>query len=258
MIHGVDTSRGNSTGRTLKGLATRDTALRELMDDPDCDTHQLSRTYEQFRSINRLVSGWRRLYLRHIRPLLSPERQTSLLDIGSGGGDIACALVDWARADGLALEVTAIDPDPRAHRFATHRYGSGTAVHFRCASSAHLVREGAVFDVVVSNHLLHHLTEREFGRVLEDSLALARTLVLHNDIARSRTAYAAFWIASLAYRGRSFVRVDGLRSIRRSYRRDELVWAATSALLGHWRVVRAFPSRLLLIADSQFTRGGTP
>src|SRR5690606_23378181 len=107
------------------------------------------------------------------------------------------------------------------------------------------------FDLVISNHLLHHLPQAELAQLLTESRRLARTRVLHNDIARSRLAYGAYWVATAPFANRSFVRTDGLRSIRRSYQRHELEQAAAEALPDRrvsWRVERQFPSRLLLTA----------
>ena len=228
-------------------LAGRDREVRELMDDPAADLAALRRTYGQFRVVNRLVSGWRRHYRRDIRPLLHAERETTLLDLGCGGGDVARALAGWAARDGLRLRVTGVDPDPRAYAYALES-GSRPDVEFRCCSSTDLVAEHGRFDVVVSNHLLHHLEESELHRMLDDSLALAGRLVLHNDLTRSQVAYAAYGVVSRLAGSRSFLRTDGLRSIRRSYRPAELAAAVPPG----WRVQRSFPFRLLLrreIAD---------
>ena len=43
-------------------LAHRAAGLVERMDDPDCDPQKLRRTYVQFEIVNRLISGWGRLY----------------------------------------------------------------------------------------------------------------------------------------------------------------------------------------------------
>jgi 2-polyprenyl-3-methyl-5-hydroxy-6-metoxy-1,4-benzoquinol methylase len=81
-----------AASRVVIDLASRDREVRELMDDPDADLAALRRTYRQFRLVNRLVAGWGRLYGRDIRPLLSTDREATLLDIGSGGGDVARAM----------------------------------------------------------------------------------------------------------------------------------------------------------------------
>jgi len=222
-------------------LAARDRDLTELMDDPDCDPAALDRTYAQFRVVNGLLAGWRRLYRRRLRPLLSPNRCISLLDVGCGGGDVARALARWAARDDLRLSVTAIDPDPRAYAYATARPAIPGLTVRRC-TTVDLVSEGRRFDVVTSNHLLHHLDERELAGLLRDSAALARRLVLHNDLARARLAYGAFGALSLLAGTRSLLRTDGLRSIRRSYRPAELAVATPPG----WRVERFAPFRLLL------------
>lgn len=226
----------------LAGLGDREVARRELMDDPHCDPVRLARTYRLFRPLNALVARWGTIYRGSLRPHLHPERPTTLLDVGSGAGDLPRALARWAARDGLRLDVTAIDPDPRAHAFATAR-PAPPGLAFRRTTSADLVAEGARFDVVVSNHVLHHLAPAELAGLLRDSAALARGFVLHNDLVRDRAAYAAFRVAAAPLAGWTFAHHDGLLSIRRSHRPRELLAAAGAP----WRVETLFPARLLLV-----------
>ena len=139
----------------LPPLDARDQEATEEMDDPGCDPHRLARTYSAFRIVNALVAGWRTTYVRDLRPRLRGRGANTLLDIGCGGGDITRALARWARRDGLTLRATGIDPDPRAHAWAS-RQPDVDGVDFRRVRSEDLVAEGARFDLVVSNHLLHH------------------------------------------------------------------------------------------------------
>ncbi|RZU65986.1 2-polyprenyl-3-methyl-5-hydroxy-6-metoxy-1,4-benzoquinol methylase [Microterricola gilva] len=252
-------------GRFLHARAT-DTA--ELMDGPGADPATLQRTYEQFGLVNSAVSGWRANYRRYIRPQLSTTRSTTLLDIGSGGGDLPLALAAWAASDGLRLQITAIDPDARAHDFASARRPV-RGVTFRRAFSAELVGEGASFDIVMSNHMLHHLSAAELGGLLWDSERLVRgpgpdeadeargwsrggsrpkiPRVLHGDITRGRLAYAGFALGTLPFarsllKG-SYIRKDGLTSIRRSFRPVEL----EGALPAGWAVWPQSAFRYLLV-----------
>lgn len=236
------------TTRSGHGLGRRDVAAVELMDDPACDAEGLTSTYRAFVVVNRLVAGWRAVYVRHVRPLLSTGRTTTLLDVGSGGGDVARSLARWAARDGLRLEITGIDPDPRAVAHARAQPAT-RGVTFRQVLSSDLVAEGASFDVVVSNHVLHHLDDAQLAGLLSDSEALARRRVIHNDIARGRLAYAGYWVGTLPLhrRGRPhapFVRDDGLLSIRRSYRRDELA----AVLPTGWRAA-TLPFRVLAVRE---------
>ncbi len=226
----------------MRSLSHRSREL-ERMDDPHVDPALLERTYRQFASVNALVSRWRALYRRRIRPALPTDRPATVLDVGSGGGDVARNLADWMRRDGIDAQVTGIDPDARAHAFATARPADG--VRFERASSADLVAQGRRFDVVVSNHVLHHLDDRALAEVLADSDALTDRLAIHADLERARVPLVAFGIATWPLRRGSLLHDDGTASIRRSHRADELRALAPEP----WRVERLLPYRLLLVLD---------
>lgn len=215
----------------------------EEMDLPGCDPVKLDRTYAQFAVVNRAVSGWRGIYANQLRPGLRQGTPATLLDIGCGGGDVPVMLARWAARDGLRLQITAIDPDPRAIRFAAERHPDA-GVRFRQATAASLAAEGLSFDLVVSNHVLHHLAEDELPAFLAESAELCHGRVIHNDLRRSPAAYALFSAGALPFTG-SYIRQDGLTSIRRSYTAAELQAAAPPG----WIVRRLTPFRNLLILD---------
>ncbi|MDN3444932.1 methyltransferase domain-containing protein [Microbacterium sp. APC 3901] len=227
-------------------LSMRATEARELMDDPDADIGMLEQTYRRFRLVNALVS---RPGLLHRREILPRARRGPLriLDIGAGGGDVCRMIAARLRRAGLDAEITALDADERAIRWAAD-HDDGAGIRYRCAFAAELVAEGEQFDVVFSNHLLHHLTGAELDGLLHDSAALVGVggIVVHRDIARTRVAYALYDAATWALSGTlfrgSFIREDGLISIRRSYTRRELASLVPSG----WTVRFGLPSRLEL------------
>jgi len=202
-------------------LNVRDTALRELMDDPQCDPDRLDATLRRFGTVNRLVSGWGGVYRTHLRPHLAGlGRPARVLDLGCGGGDLVGRLAGLARRDGLRVEWLGVDPDPRAHAVARTRERDD--VRFRCTDSTALRAEGERFDAVVSNHVLHHLSPQELADFTADSRELSTGPVLHADIARGRLAYGLYAVGIAPLAPGTFLHTDGLRSIRRSYRADEL------------------------------------
>lgn len=233
----------------LPSLVARDEHARERMDDPGCDPRRLARTYASFRLVNAVVAGWRLAYRRHLRPRLRADRTTTLLDIGCGGGDVARALARWARRDGFDLRVTGIDPDPRAHDWA-RRQPPVAGVQFRRALSSELVAGGERFDLVISNHLLHHLDDEQLEGLLEDSARLARRAVVHSDIRRGRLAFALFSVLTCPLFPGTFIREDGLTSIRRSHTAYELRARVPTG----WRVRTQGRFRLLLLRDAPAPR----
>lgn len=229
------------TRSSIVTLSNRATQLTELMDDPSCDPERLRRTLQRFSVVNRAVACWGTVYRTRIRPTLAAlDRPARVLDIGCGGGDVLHRVARRARREGFAIEALGIDPDPRAIEVARSR-ARVPDVSFRVARSGELVAEGARFDIVLSNHLLHHLDAVQLAAVLSDSTALATQLCVHSDIARSRLAYAAFAVGVAPIAAGTFLRVDGLLSIRRSYTPVEL----DDALPEGWQVERPGPFRLL-------------
>ena len=238
-------------------LTARDDALVELMDDPDCDPALLRATLRRFGLVNRVVSGWGGVYRRRIAPHLAAlGRPARVLDLGCGGGDLVMRLAALAARDGLDVAWTGIDPDPRALEVAREKPASAS-IAFRRADAAELVAEGERYDVVVSNHVLHHL-----GDGLEDfivqSRALSRGLVLHSDISRGRTAYGLYTVWITPFAPGTFLRTDGLRSIRRSFTAPELQAALDAADPGAWRVSGAAPFRVIAEAGPHAPERGAP
>ena len=153
-------------------------------------------------------------------------------------------LAMWAVRDGLKLEITAIDADARAVRYAS-ALPPLPGVQFRQAMSHELVREGQTFDLVVSNHMLHHLSLAELSALLEDSQQLCGEggKVIHSDLERHPLAYALFNALTMPLFRHSLIRHDGLLSIRRSFTPSELRQIAPPG----WRVGRGAPFHNLLI-----------
>ncbi|WP_460794840.1 methyltransferase domain-containing protein [Microbacterium sp. GXF0217] len=230
----------------MPDLATRATSARELMDAADADRAALERTYARFRLVNPVVGGWRSIYRRLVRPRVKAGG-VRILDIGSGGGDVTRRLARWARRDAADAVVTALDADPRATAWAAQQ-GGPTNVRYRTGTASELVASGERFDVVVSNHLLHHL-DTVSGLLAEtDALLDTDGIAVHVDIARSRHAYALFnaltWPFASTVLAGSFIRDDGLTSIRRSYTVTELARLAPQG----WSAAAAAPCRALLIS----------
>jgi 2-polyprenyl-3-methyl-5-hydroxy-6-metoxy-1,4-benzoquinol methylase len=219
--------------------------LAELMDAPDADPDALRRTYERFALVNRMVARWDSTYVEHVRPLFKPGQTIRILDVGCGAGDVALHLRTRCLIDGFDPQITLIDPSDQVDAyFKTHPLPDG--VRYLRTDTSELVRTGATFDLVISNHLLHHLTETEVVQVMEDSLRLCTRRVLFSDLDRNVISWAFFAVFAWPFSFGTFIHTDGLRSIRRSYLRQELI----DLLPGGWSVQRQFPFRLLVMRDA--------
>ena len=231
-------------------LQQRQAELVEWMDRDDCDPELLRNTYRFFPVINRFISRWKSVYNQFIRPQLQPHRNYRLLDVGSGGGDITRNIWRWAKNDGFKLEVTGIDPDPRALEFAQAIPvpDSGSAgLHFLKTDTSELIKSGIRYDFVICNHVLHHLPVEKTSSFLNDLANLAEIRVICSDIERSTAGFILFSVATLPLFPKSYIRKDGLISIRKSFRQREL----QTIMPAGWTVIRQFPFRLLAVRDME-------
>lgn len=192
----------------------------EFMDLSDCDLIRLENTYKHFGLINRLLSGWNRIYSRFIRPVLKQNPEANILDIGFGGGDVCETLLNFARKDGFNPHVLGIELDERALQF-VQKHRPKSEVEYRVQSAEDLLKTGAHFDIVVSNHVLHHLSETYLPSFLQTSGNLGN-LVVHNDIRRDDLALMSYPLLAAPFHFHTFLLMDGSMSIMRSFTPNEL------------------------------------
>lgn len=222
------------------------------MDKSSVDQDTLFRTYDQFHRLNRLLTGWKSLFKQRILPLSETARPLKILDIGCGGGDLCRNLSEWAGRSSIPVDITGIDPDPRAIRYSRSQPLPDNVRFLHC-TAADLVHIEETFDVVLSNHLLHHLEDSEVTTLCREAEKLTTGTVLFNDIRRSRTGYLLFGAISPLLFRHSFIVRDGLTSIRRSFHPDEM----KSVLPAGWNVESLFPWRLLVSYSARGRSGST-
>ncbi|MFU8861894.1 MAG: methyltransferase domain-containing protein [Cyclonatronaceae bacterium] len=226
----------------IPNLKHRDPSLRELMDDPECDLKLLENTYRQFSTINRLLAGWEKVFTRYILPHCRPGQRYTLLDLGSGGGDLAVYIANLSRKYDREIQVYATDTDQRAYLYALKNHG-GKDVLFMDDSLDQIASTDMQFDFVISNHLMHHLQEDELKTIMETAAGICERSIIFNDIRRSPAGYVLFSTAIRPFFWNSFIIPDGLMSIRRSFTKRELERVVPPG----WEVKKMFPFRLLTV-----------
>jgi SAM-dependent methyltransferase len=217
----------------------------ELMDRSDADSARLKRTIEQFALLNRLFSSALHLFKRVVLPQLQtdPGREWTILDFGSGGGDIDRDIVRLCRKKGLKVKITALDLDARVLPWAVELCRGFPEITPMAGSVFDLAGLGD-FDFIISNHTLHHFDYAQVRRAVELCLVHARKGFLLNDLRRSFWAYVGYTIFTGLFIHGSLAFYDGRLSIRRGFTVAEL--ETELAGLGPLTIGRALPARLYL------------
>lgn len=234
--------------RSVFSIATR-RRRPELMDQPGLDDREHARALQGLGRIN-VVSRtaaalWPSLanLAREQDPASGPLR---VLDLATGGGDTAVALANRAERSGLAIEVEGCDVSPQAVAIARERAANrGSRVRFFALDAlAGPIPEG--YDVLICSLFLHHLDEAEAVLLLGRMAAVARRLVLVDDLARSRVGCWLAWLACHALSRSPVVRYDGPVSAAAAFTPAEALDLARRAGLEGATIRRHWPQRFLL------------
>jgi ubiquinone/menaquinone biosynthesis C-methylase UbiE len=204
----------------------------ELLDDPRADPVLVTRELSDIARLNALFGGTRAV-VRELKPFLergkretlkdsltvagNGKRETwTLLDVGTGLGDIARAAVAVARRYGIELTPVGMDLNRTAARLA------------RAGGLATIVGDGSRLplgprsvDVIVASQVLHHLPRAAAVRWIATFDRVARRAVVLADLRRSRVAMAGVWAASFALAMSGVTRHDAVVSLRRGYTKRE-------------------------------------
>jgi SAM-dependent methyltransferase len=197
---------------------------------------------EVFRSLGdlRFVNRWlgaRRGLLAAVRPHLSGGGR--LLDVGCGSADLPVFL--RSRLPGSIVAV-GLDIKP------LHLREAPPTVHRVVADVRALPFPDRSFDVVTASLFLHHFDTPELPPLLARLYSLSRRVLVVNDLRRALVPFLfgrAFF--PLLFRSPVSV-VDGLVSIRRGFRAEELRAAFARAGIEGVTIRRRFPYRLVAVA----------
>lgn len=214
------------------------------MDDPSLDADAHAAALRGLRRIN-AVSRTAAALWPPIARIARAEGRLPVLDIATGGGDVAIALSRRARHEGLALDISACDVSQAALNFATEQAErAGAPVRF---FPLDVLSEPlpAQYGVITATLFLHHLADDEIVPLLKKLASHADHLVI-SDLIRGPGGYGLAYVGTRLLSASRIVHVDGMKSVRAALTLSEVRALAADAGLTGVRLQRHWPSRFLL------------
>ena len=203
----------------MRSLLTPARSLeRELLDAPDVDPAVVTRSLRDVARSNTLFGGRSAAIEEFKDTLRELPRSASLLDVGTGLGDIPHRAREIADENGIELHAFGLDSAEELAR--ASRTGVDSAV---CGDALRLPFADRSVDVVMCSQVLHHFSRPEAVRLLREMDRVARVRVIVSDIRRSRIAAIGLWLASFPLRFHAVSRHDGVVSVMRGFTPDELL-----------------------------------
>lgn len=207
----------------LRTWAARST---ERLDDPATDDRTVVSSLRDIARINRAFGGTAAALARldEFFALVPRGRAVSLLDVGTGTGDLPRAAAARAAARRLELRLVGIE----RHRAAAVEARNGGLAAVVAEGRRLPLRERSV-DLVLCAKLLHHLPGEAGRTLLREMDRVARIGVVVADIRRSAVAAAGLWLVSFPMGLHPATRHDGVISVFRGFSPEELRRACAGA-----------------------------
>jgi 2-polyprenyl-3-methyl-5-hydroxy-6-metoxy-1,4-benzoquinol methylase len=204
---------------------TQRTTKEEFLDDFSLEGDELRDALDKIAIINQWLGG-NRVTLDGIRDLLRKQptdRLITIVDIGCGNGDMCRAVVDFAKEEGLQVDVLGIDANAYT---ISHAIASSTAYPAIRYDTQNIFDEqfaSVDYDIALCTLTLHHFTDADILSLMGLLVRKAKIGVVINDLQRSALAYRLFQLICFVFRLNKLSREDGLTSILRGFKKQELV-----------------------------------
>lgn len=219
---------------------------KEMMDLPGNPAQLLEEDLKNLRTINRALGAYRGV----LRSLEDFRRKTeitgfSLLDVGAGSGDIAVAIVRWARRRGISGRVVALEPDWVTAALSRRQTLEFPEISIVRGDGRSLPFPPSSFDFVIASQMLHHFSEAEIIFFLRAWSTIARRAVLISDLIRHPLAYYGIHLLTRLFSRNEMTRVDAPLSVQRAFTLAEWRELFQRAGIGEFSLTSFFPFRLL-------------
>lgn len=226
----------------------------EILDSPGADPVLVRTMLRDIARANRWFGGVAALRagLRQLLPGSGQRRHLTLLDVGTGAGDLPLAARDWGRKHGVDIRGIGVERH-RAAAQLSHDNGvpcvvaCGSALPFRNSATGDgaqataasplapshpspVTRHCSTIDIVLISQLLHHFDDEAAIALIAAAAAVARHGVILADLRPTFGAATAFRLAGGVLGFHPSTVADGVVSVARG--RDAAALAALARRAG--------------------------
>jgi SAM-dependent methyltransferase len=225
----------------------------ELLDLGEGTAQEVRENLRDMGRVNRWLGGHaalRRFLLPRLRRAARRGTPLRILDLASGAAYTSLMLAQWARRQGIALRIVALDASPRHLGVASERVRDYPEISLLSADARGLPFPPDSFDFVISAQFLHHLGPAELMMTVRALTTVCDGPVILHDLVRSRAAAFLFRHGAPLFFGNRLTRHDGLVSIAQAYTPREMREILSAAGVPRARIYRQRLSyRMTVVID---------
>lgn len=214
----------------------------EILDGPDVDPREVALSLADLRTVNHFFGGISTSQALFDRVIADRKlRELSILDVGSGSGDVPLTVTHRLRDRGLNVSLTLFD---QHENHLPRLDGKDPNLYTMTGDALNLPFMENWFDVVSCSLLLHHLEPDQARRFVQSALNVARHAVIINDLVRSPLHYSLLHLWRPFFRTRVSY-LDGLTSVHRAYTPTEITQMLSG--IGRIEIMRHYFFRMGII-----------
>lgn len=220
----------------------------ELLDRHELDPDALRANLREMAMFNRLPGGTQ-ASIGAIERLADGARELTIVDVGTGGGEMARDFVRHGRRRPARWRVVAVDRRSEVLEIARGTVHDEPDLELVLADGRQLPLEDEAVDVAHASLLLHHLDPPDAQVLLGELRRVARRGVVINDLHRGLLPFLVTSATVLFLARANYTRHDGILSARRAHTLGELdALLAAAGLEATWRSSRILP-RVVSVAE---------
>ncbi|MFB3388654.1 methyltransferase domain-containing protein [Flavobacterium sp. LAR06] len=207
------------------GISTKfRTQETEIMDDFSLEGKELKNALDKIARINQLLGG-NKLTLHGIKTLLkksNTDKTIVIADIGCGNGDMLRMLAKYGQRNNLNFKLIGIDANAFTINYAKMLSANYPNIEYECVDIFSDAFTTLKYDIVLCTLTLHHFTNEQILNIITIFNNNAEVGIIVNDLHRSKLAYRLFKMIGIAFNLNKMSREDGLVSILRGFKKNEL------------------------------------
>lgn len=197
----------------------------EIMDDFSMEGDVLRDALDKIAKINQLLGG-NQLTLRGIQELMTTittVKELTIIDVGCGNGDMLRTIADFGLKNDLEFKLIGIDANAFTINHARKLSKYYPNITYLCKDVFDEPFSKLKYDIVLCTLTLHHFKEDEIMKLMTLFYANSTIGIVINDLHRSAVAYRLFQALCWVFRLNEMSREDGLTSILRGFKKEELI-----------------------------------
>lgn len=197
----------------------------EIMDDFQLEGDVLREALDKIAHINQLLGG-NKLTLKGVAKLLKKVPDTNpitIADVGCGNGDMLRKLADFGFQNNLKLQLIGVDANKFTVNYAADLSKEYSNIAYRCEDIFNESFSEIKYDIVLCTLTLHHFKNDDIVKLLGLFYKNSKLGFVVNDLHRNAVAYRLFQVLCFVFRLNKMSREDGLTSILRGFKKEELI-----------------------------------